>query len=630
VKDDRSARALEASGDLTRAAMAYLAVGAFDDAARVLAAQQRWADAARVLLSAVGGSPLQDADSRRRAYHAATFLAQAGDRHAAAQVLDALGDAPRAAVMRGGPTTGAPISVDGPPPSIGSRSGTITGVPPPPSSSVPPASAGATLAVMPGIDAAARAARKAGRPREAAEIFSRSGRTYEAGVCFYEAGDPDTALAHMLRVSPGSPRYRAACVYVIHIAAKRGNVPFEVDQYLADFAASDPVHPSEASALHALAVLYGRQGFEDEARDVLRRVVRANPADTAAAARLAALEKRDAGADMAKIAAQDLSFWAPARRSMPDEEEEEEEEKQGKKNDDDSADIPISIAQTSHTPPPRSVERPRIEIGGIVAERYRLDAEIGRGGMGIVFRARDLEIDEDVAIKLSGERIDDKALLQRFKLELTLCRSIGHTNVIRLFDIGAHGGFKFITMELLSGRVLRDFIGKLSLVHLLEGLRQIAEGLEAIHAKGIIHRDMKPANVFVTSESVLKIMDFGLAKKTDATDGITISGFMAGTPGYMPPEQLTDFGSVGPSADMYAFGALAYELATGGRPFAAKEPSQIVRLQFTTSPVSMREKNPDLPKDLDDLVLRLLDRDRNKRPTATDVKAELARLLAAT
>jgi serine/threonine-protein kinase len=582
-----AARALEAAGDLARAANAYLAAGQLDDAARVLVAQRRWADAARVFLSAIAGQSLRDPDARRRAYHAATCLAHAGDRHAAASVLDALGDTPRAAVMRGAPV---PVAVAQPPPAF---SGSIA--PPRPQADT--------------VDAAARALRAAGRPHDAGATFARAGRDYEAGVCFFEAGDADAALAHMLRVPRDGPRYRAACAYAIHIVAQRGNVPFDVDQFLAEFVATDPTTPAEAGALHALAVLYERQGFEEEAREALARVVRVSPADAAASARLRELEQREKDADIAAMAEQDLSFWAPARRTLPD-------------------DDPAFDGATGVTPPPASMERPRLEAGSVVAGRYRLEAEIGRGGMGVVFRARDLEIDEDLAIKLSNERLDDPALLMRFKQELTLCRSIGHKNVIRLFDIGAFGGFKFITMELLGGKVLREFVGKLSLAHVYDAIAQIADGLAAIHAVGIVHRDIKPANVFVTKEGVLKIMDFGLAKKWNAAEGITVSGFMAGTPGYMPPEQVTDFGAVTSSADLYALGVLAYELTTGVRPFHHRDPSQVIRLQFTTTPTPMRERVPDCPPELASLVESLLDRDRDKRPPATEARSVALRLLA--
>jgi serine/threonine-protein kinase len=588
VSEDGGARALEAAGDLARAATAYLAAGEVDDAARVLAAQERWGDAARVLLSVAGRTPLRDAAARGRAYHAATLLAKAGDRHSAAMVLDALGDAPRAAAMRGA-SVQVPVTV---------------GAPPQPR----------TEAAPDGVDAAARAARLAGRPRDAAAIYARAGRDYEAGVCFFEAGDVDTCLTHMLRVPAAASRYRAASVYAIHVVAQRGSVPFDVDQFLADFVSADPTTAGEAAALHALAALYERQGFEDEAREALRRVVRAAPEDAVAVARLEALEKRSAGADLHAIAEQDLSFWAPARRTAADVSDAE----------DAAVEIPVDV----DAEPPRSVDRPRIGPGALVAERYRLDTELGRGGMGVVYRARDLELDEDVAIKLSREHLDDPALLLRFKQELTLCRSLGHKNVIRLFDIGAYAGFKFITMELLAGKVLREFVGKITLAHVCDAVAQIADGLAAIHGHGIVHRDIKPGNVFVTKEGVLKIMDFGLAKKTDAGEGITISGFMAGTPGYMPPEQIIDFGAVTASADLYALGVLTYELTTGVRPFRHEDPSQTVRLQFMTTPAPMREHVPDCPAELETMVMRLLDRDRDERPPATEVAA-LARVLLA-
>lgn len=594
--------ALEQAGRLDEAARMYLALGAIEAAARVLAKVGRFDDASRLLLSLAGSEPMRDQESRRLTHHAATCLAHAGDRHGSAALFRAIGDEARAARVLGLPPPGAGQSFG--PPSAPASAPMST----PPTSDARPDALGR----------AAYQARAAGRVAEAASLYLRAGLAFEAGVCFMELGDTAAALVQLVTVAQTGARYRQACVRVAHIVAQSGALSFEVDNFVAAFARTDPTTPHEIVALYQLGVLYQTNRFDDEAREVFERVLRASPGYGDVESRLAALGGSNAGGNYAALAEQDLSFWQPARRTVPDVEE----------------GLSVAVHATGVVESATSGSGPRVAQaalatltkGAMVGARYRIESELGRGGMGVVYAAHDGELGELVALKAFTQRVDDPTLVARFKQELTLTRQLSHENVIRVYDMGVHDGCRFITMELLRGVSLKEKIAGLSIDAALGYLHQVAKGLEAIHARGVIHRDIKSANVFVTASEIVKIMDFGLAKKGGVADGITASGFMAGTPGYMPPEQVTGFGTVTPAADMYALGVVAYELVSGARPFRHKDPSQVFRLQFTTEPVPLGSVVASTPPELDVLVLGLLDRDPTKRPTAAATRIALEQI----
>jgi eukaryotic-like serine/threonine-protein kinase len=276
-----------------------------------------------------------------------------------------------------------------------------------------------------------------------------------------------------------------------------------------------------------------------------------------------------------------------------------------------SAPVPIEPTLVSRraTDPPRTGE---LLPGTVLANRYLVEREVGRGGMGIVYHAVDLELGQPVAIKVFSTRLDEEGLLHRFKQELTLCRQLAHPNIVRLYDIGAHAGRKFISMELLEGGSLREVLKarRPQLGETLDLLRQICKGLGAAHAVGIVHRDIKPDNLYLTNGGLLKLTDFGLAKRQDDPDSHTVVGFMGGSPAYMAPEQITDFGSVTAAADLYSVGIVAYELATGAKPFPQKERQKVLEAHLTLEPAAPSSLSPELPPALDRLILDML----RKRP----------------
>jgi len=252
--------------------------------------------------------------------------------------------------------------------------------------------------------------------------------------------------------------------------------------------------------------------------------------------------------------------------------------------------------------------------------RYELLGEVGRGGMGIVYKARDQETGEIVALKVLKPEISaDPVVMQRFKNELRLARKITHKNVCRLHEFNRLGDVAYITMEFVEGETLRALLqkrggGRPDLAAILDLAHQIAEGLQEAHRQAVVHRDLKPENVFVMPDGHVKVMDFGIARSMESnTQTVTLIG----TPAYMAPEQAkgqrTDH-----RADIYSFGLMLYEMVTGAPAFQADTPLAVLLQQIQDIPRPPREITPDVPANLNRLILRCLEKDPINRFASTD------------
>jgi eukaryotic-like serine/threonine-protein kinase len=256
----------------------------------------------------------------------------------------------------------------------------------------------------------------------------------------------------------------------------------------------------------------------------------------------------------------------------------------------------------------------RLEPGAQFAGRYEILGVLGRGGMGVVYRAQDRQLDEVVALKLLRPEVlrDDPTLLERFKQEIKLARRITHRNVLRTHDFGEAAGTPYISMEYLEGVTLKDLIQSKGALPLGVGLRiakQACQGLEAAHRQGVVHRDIKPHNMLILPETgELKIMDFGIARVNEikgGAGGLTTDGMVLGTPDYMPPEQAqglpADFRS-----DVYSLGVVLFEVFTGRLPFTGDAPMAVVLAHIQTPPPRPRSLNAALPPALEALILRCM------------------------
>lgn len=265
------------------------------------------------------------------------------------------------------------------------------------------------------------------------------------------------------------------------------------------------------------------------------------------------------------------------------------------------------------------------------ADRYEITAPLGQGAMGAVYRARDLELGEEIAIKtLRPELVVDPTLIERFKTEIRLARRITHRNVVRTHDFGEWSGVYYLTMEYVEGMTVRHLIdsrGRLGVSATLAIASQLAQALEVAHGEGVIHRDVKPQNLLLDGDGVLKVMDFGIARLSEATMGITETGLSVGTPAYMSPEQLLADSALDERSDLYAVGVVLYECLTGNLPFAAKSPMSLVAMMLSEEPTAPHEVNSDIPPALSGLILQLLAKQPEHRlSSARELGERLAQL----
>ncbi len=278
-----------------------------------------------------------------------------------------------------------------------------------------------------------------------------------------------------------------------------------------------------------------------------------------------------------------------------------------------------SLPPSDMTPPfpTRTLETQEEELttGSTFAGRYQIIEELGKGGMGHVYRALDKKLNEEVAIKLIKPEIAaDKKTLERFQNELKLARKIGHRNVGRMYELMEDSGTHFITMAYVPGENLRSFIrrsGQLTVGKAVSIAQQICEGLAEAHRQGVIHRDLKPSNVIIDLEGNARIMDFGIARSTK-TKGITGPGAMIGTPEYMSPEQV-DGKEADQRSDIYSLGIIIYEMLTGQVPFEGETPLSIAVKQKTEPLPDPKKWNPQIPNDLNLIIHRCLEKSAEKR-----------------
>jgi len=271
--------------------------------------------------------------------------------------------------------------------------------------------------------------------------------------------------------------------------------------------------------------------------------------------------------------------------------------------------------------------------GATFAGRYEVKEIVGAGGMGVVYRAFDRELQEPVAIKtLRPEAMaGGSAALERFKQEIRLARKIAHRNVVRTYDLGEQNGMYYLTMEYVEGTSLKQLIvsrGKLPVAVTLTVGKQLCRALEVAHAEGVIHRDIKPQNIVVEPSGFLKVMDFGIARLANPPQGkgLTEAGTSIGTPDYMSPEQLSG-AELDPRSDLYAAGVVLFECLTGRVPFEAETTWALVAKHLEEEPPDPRRFNSEVPPLLAAVILKAMAKDAaNRYGTATEMHDALARL----
>ena len=267
-------------------------------------------------------------------------------------------------------------------------------------------------------------------------------------------------------------------------------------------------------------------------------------------------------------------------------------------------------------------------VGTDFGTRYRVDSQLGQGGMGRVYRAYDKELNRNVAIKvLRQEYTDEPEAMERFKQELLLASKISHKNILRIHDLGDVDGVKFISMAFVEGCDLHQLLqkeGRLPADRIAAIGEQLCRALEAARVEGVVHRDLKPQNILVDQAGQIYVSDFGLAKSFESNaTGMTRTGAFLGTPQYMSPEQI-EGKPANHKSDLYAVGLILYEMGTGVMPFKGDSALEIMFQHVKQTPPNPKSLNPDLPEYLVAIILKCLEKDPAQRyETAGAILADL-------
>ena len=559
------ARALERNGKMEDAYRVYVEQGAVDDAVRMLLENGRPVDAADLLLSQLAKEPQPlDAHNRMRALRAAKLLDENDKPVRAAEIYAWL---------------------------------------------------------------QARAEAEAIASRLAA-----GGRGYAAGATLVRMGEGPRAARELLKVSRTDPDYRKTCVELVRAIGLGAQLTMQADRYFASFIREGPRGDDEAEAFYDLALCYARLGFLENAEEVLGLLAGRRPGFRDTEDRRAKLvtQLRGASDALARVVDDDAAF---AERSGPHRMPRGLASQEGAPV---AADKPSAAPVAIHdvrTDLDASVGAAKDESGPfppgtVVAGRYDVEELVGRGGMSVIYRARDRELNERVALKVFTQPANEEAL-ERFKQELKLARQLVHKNVIRVYDIGIANSVRFMTMELLVGEDLHTKMTRgLGIRDGMLLLASACAGLGAAHELGIVHRDMKPENIFVADDGSVKVMDFGIAKNR-ARPGLTVAGMVVGTPEYMAPEQAHGHMPVTTSADLYSIGIILYALVTGTLPFRHEDFVPLLVMHIQQQPEPPRKRNPACPPDVEALILSLLaKRAEDRPPTALAVEKRLRELAA--
>jgi serine/threonine protein kinase len=261
---------------------------------------------------------------------------------------------------------------------------------------------------------------------------------------------------------------------------------------------------------------------------------------------------------------------------------------------------------------------------------FEVLAELGRGGMGVVYKARQLDLGREVAIKmvLAGAHASQETLI-RFQIEAEAVARLDHENIVKVYQIGAHDGCPFFTLEYLSGGSLAEKFGHQPQPQhdAAQMVAILAAAMHRAHTHGIVHRDLKPSNILLSADGIPKIADFGLAKRFQE-EGHTALGATLGTPGYLSPEQARGDNNAGPGTDIYALGAILYEMLTGHPPFTGSSPTDIILRVLRDPVISPAYHRPGISRDIETICMKCLEKEPAKRyASAAELSQDLRNFL---
>jgi eukaryotic-like serine/threonine-protein kinase len=615
--------------------------------AHQLVGERRYEEAADLFLTVLPDRPTRvgelSPEVRRAALHAGICYARAGKTRMAVGLFSALGERSRASILleRAGRKQDARRVQEGHP---------VPGSPWPP---------GVLTSRLHERQATEDTGAVREDPLALADRLARTDRPHEA-------------LAALLDLSTDHRRYPEAVGRIVRLVKAHGLMSFTVDRFVEPFVRQQGkvVHnPAHLGTLYALGELFEGAGLDRSASRAWRAVAAIDPSyrDASRRARQAETTAAPADVDFGRVLDEDMAFAAadeslrrgpPSRRrggeldrlpSLPDLppvamlpshpgtvsptaltgpdsdlDETSDLRRRGPVDDLAATVTGAELPAVSRRDPDDSTSKSEelglgpVSTGDIIARRYRIESLLGEGGMAVVYKVTDLELEEEVALKLFTRRAEDERAVARFKQEMRIARRLSHPNIVRTYEFGTWRKVYFITMEMLEGHDLEHLLeergGTLPIGLAVRLFRQGLEGLGAAHAEGIVHRDVKPANMFVLRGAKdLKLMDFGIAKAADATSGHTATGSVVGTPAFIAPERLrgkTEFGAAG---DLYAMGVVMYRALTGVLPFVGSDVASLFMQVLEKEPAPPSSLNPDLSRAVDRVIMRLMAKDPRDR-----------------
>lgn len=417
-----------------------------------------------------------------------------------------------------------------------------------------------------------------GHPREASELIEMSGEFFAAAILYRQMGLRDKELAALQKVQPGEPGYADSIIRMSEFFKEEGRHDLATEKLNAIIDGREP-DSSNVDYYYMLGTVYEDAKKYEDAVKTYRKVQ--------------LVDYGRPGLDERIKACEELAY------------------KQ-------------RMAESSD----RRVNAPSDAGANEAAKRYTIMQEIGRGGMGVVYKAKDNNLNRIIALKLLPKSISDNPkMIQRFAAEARSAAQLNHPNIVTLFDFQQTGGRSFITMEYVEGVTLKKVVSMpkpLPVGQAMKIIYQCCQGLDYAHKHGIIHRDIKPSNIMISKQNVVKIMDFGLAKIV-GEESITEAGSVSGTVLYMSPEQLLGRKLDG-TTDVYSLGLVMYELLTGVHPFGEGDPAYH---QIHTRPKPPKELRAEIPDRLEQLVLKCIEKDFTKRfPTALHMAMALREIPA--
>ncbi|MFM7719017.1 MAG: protein kinase domain-containing protein, partial [Actinomycetota bacterium] len=267
----------------------------------------------------------------------------------------------------------------------------------------------------------------------------------------------------------------------------------------------------------------------------------------------------------------------------------------------------------------------------VLAGRYRVERELGRGGMARVYRGTDTVLGRPVAIKLlAAQYAEDADFVARFRREAQAAARLNHPNLVGVYDTGTDDGVHYIVMEFVEGRTLADFLaggGRIAPARAAEIADLVLRALQAAHAQGVVHRDIKPANIMITPNGEVKVTDFGIARLSRGEETLAATSAILGTASYLAPEQAQSQ-PVDERADLYALGCVLFEMVTGRPPFVGDSAVSVASKHVVEMPIAPSRLNPDVPPELETVILRALAKDPADRyASAQDMRRDLGRAL---